>query len=86
MKKKTFYVSYDLRKTIDRKKLIEKLTDLKGRRVLESVWTLQTKDECSVTELKDVLCKYIDKNAGIVVVEAKEHNFYNLDRDPHEID
>ena len=48
----TFYVSYDVRKTSNYGDLVDKLKELKGRRILESVWTIKSKNECSTADLK----------------------------------
>jgi CRISPR/Cas system-associated endoribonuclease Cas2 len=83
---KVFYVSYDVREEDKVKNLRNRLIKLKGKRVLESVWTVKLPDKYTYKNLLNNLRKYIDENTGLIVVEANNHHWINTDDEPHEID
>jgi hypothetical protein len=86
MKRKVFYVSYDVRKGDVYTDLINELKRLKGRRVLESVWTIKLSDKRDANIVMDKLFQLVDKKTGMIVVGAKDQDFRNTIEDPHKID
>jgi CRISPR/Cas system-associated endoribonuclease Cas2 len=85
--KKVLYISYDLKEDGNYKILIDKLENkFKVRHVLKSVWTVKLPEKYSVDDVHNMLSKYVDKNDGIVVVEAIAQYFHNTIEDPHKID
>ena len=77
---KTFCISYDLRgEDCNYKDLTEKLEELSGRNILQSVWILKSNTIQTCEELKNELKTYIKEKDGLYVAKIEDHAFQNLD-------
>lgn len=80
---KIFLVNYDLRNARNYNTLYERLENLGGIRVLESMWTLKLQDSVKCADLRDDLQKYMDNDDGIFVAELNAYAWDNPDNQPH---
>lgn len=80
---KIFVVNYDLRNERDYNSLYNRLNDLGGKRVLESMWTLKLDDKYTCKGICDDLRRYIDSDDGIFVADMKSFAWANEDNKPH---
>lgn len=66
---KTFCISYDLRgDDCDYTSLENKLIELNGKRILQSVWIIELNDNQSCKRLENDLSKHIDKTKDGLLV------------------
>ncbi len=80
---KIFVVNYDLRNGRDYNSLYNRLNDLGGKRVLESMWTLKLDDKYTCKVIRDDLRRYMDSDDGIFVADMKSFAWANEDNEPH---
>lgn len=80
---KIFIVNYDLRNDRNYNTLYERLQNLGGIRVLESMWTLRLQDTAKCTDLRNYLLNYMDNDDGVFVAELNAYAWHNTDKEPH---
>lgn len=80
---KIFVVNYDLRNERDYNSLYNRLNNLGGKRVLESMWTLKLDEKYTCTEIRDDLRRYMDSDDGIYVAHINSSAWGSVDNQPH---
>lgn len=80
---KIFVINYDLRKARDYDILYQRLTELGGNRVLESVWTLKLNDKYTCADIRDDLRRYMDSDDGLYVAHISSAAWDKVDNTPH---
>ena len=76
-----YFLSYDLRKERDYKKLYDELSSFNAVRVLKSTWCFN-RINTSATKLRDHFKSFIDSNDGLLVDESVDWATYNTEGNP----
>ena len=79
-----YFLTYDLRKERDYKKLYEELENFNAVQVLESTWCFN-RINTTAEGLRGYFKKYIDKDDGILVSESNSWASFNVNNTPNDL-
>lgn len=79
-----YFLSYDLIKQKDYKKLYDELEKFSAIRVLESVWVFK-KDNTTAEVLRDHFRQFIDSDDRLLVIQSADWASWNLRGDPNKV-
>lgn len=80
----TYFISYDLRKEKNYKKLTEELDNFGAVMILESLYCIK-KDNTKTVNLKDHFKKFIDKDDGIIISKVEGWASFNTISTPNNL-
>lgn len=76
-----YFITYDLRKKRDYKKLYDELENFEAVRVLESIWCFK-RINTTTAKLRNHFKKFIDQDDGLLLVEANSWATSKVDASP----
>jgi len=79
-----YFLSYDLRKERDYKKLYDELEDFNAVRILESQWCFR-RTNTSAKGLRDHFKQFIDNDDGIILSEVTDWASRKTDGTPKDL-
>jgi hypothetical protein len=79
-----YFMTYDLRKKKDYKKLYDELAKFKAVRILESTWCFYRLNT-SASNLRDYFKNFIDNDDGLLISESNSWASYNTASTPKDL-
>ena len=79
-----YFLSYDLRKQRDYKKLYDELETFKAIRILESLWCFK-RSNTTAGRIRDHFRSFIDGDDGLAVIESSDWATWNAQGNPNDL-